>query len=67
MVVAAEGAGQEYLADEPKARDASGNLLRGDFGRYLRRRVAEHFAAAGQVCAGPPRGTDGLLSFRQPV
>ncbi len=47
MVVVAEGAGQEYLADESTGRDASGNVLLGDFGRYLRRRVAEHFAAAG--------------------
>jgi 6-phosphofructokinase 1 len=46
MVVVAEGAGQEYLEDEPQRRDASGNLRLGDFGRYLYRRISEHFAAA---------------------
>jgi 6-phosphofructokinase 1 len=47
MVVVAEGAGQEYLAHEPSGRDASGNQLLRDFGQHLRRRIAEHFAAAG--------------------
>jgi 6-phosphofructokinase 1 len=47
MVVVAEGAGQEYLADEAGGRDASGNVLLHDFGQYLRRRIAAHFGAAG--------------------
>jgi 6-phosphofructokinase 1 len=47
MVVVAEGAGQEHLAPEPHSRDASGNLRLRDFGQYLRRRVADHFGAAG--------------------
>jgi 6-phosphofructokinase 1 len=47
MVVVAEGAGQEYLAGEQGGRDASGNLRLHDFGQYLRRRVGDHFAAAG--------------------
>ncbi|MEN3310560.1 MAG: 6-phosphofructokinase 1, partial [Micromonosporaceae bacterium] len=61
MVVVAEGAGQEYLAHEPAgraagrgglqpaldSRDASGNLLLRDFGRYLRQRIAAHLGAAG--------------------
>jgi 6-phosphofructokinase 1 len=47
MVVAAEGAGQDYLAGEPATRDASGNVRLRDFGQYLRQRIAEHFGAAG--------------------
>ncbi|GGM69017.1 ATP-dependent 6-phosphofructokinase [Dactylosporangium sucinum] len=45
MIVVAEGAGQEYLST--KGTDASGNVRLEDFGRYLRQRIAEHFAAAG--------------------
>ena len=45
MVVVAEGAGQEYLA--ANGHDASGNTRLEDFGRYLRHRISEHFAAAG--------------------
>jgi 6-phosphofructokinase 1 len=47
MVVAAEGAGQEYLTDEPAGLDASGNVRLHDFGQYLRRRIGGHLAAAG--------------------
>jgi 6-phosphofructokinase 1 len=46
MVVAAEGAGQEYLTDEPAGLDASGNARLRDFGQYLRRRISGHMAAA---------------------
>jgi 6-phosphofructokinase 1 len=47
MVVVAEGAGQEYLEHEPQERDASGNKRLHDFGRYLRRRIGDHFGTAG--------------------
>jgi 6-phosphofructokinase 1 len=63
MIVVAEGAGQEYLTapshETPgpatghetggtaTGRDASGNTRLQDFGRYLRGRIAEHFAGAG--------------------
>jgi len=47
MVVVAEGAGQEYLADEPAGIDASGNVRLRDFGQYLRTRITAHMAAAG--------------------
>lgn len=47
VVVVAEGAGQELLGDEDVASDASGNAGLRDVGSFLRRRLAEHFAAAG--------------------
>jgi 6-phosphofructokinase 1 len=45
LVVAAEGAGQEYLSQN--GTDASGNRRLGDFGLYLRGRILDDFAAAG--------------------
>jgi 6-phosphofructokinase 1 len=45
LIVAAEGAGQEYLAAE--GTDASGNQRLGDFGIYLRTRILDHFRTAG--------------------
>ena len=45
LVVAAEGAGQEYLSRN--GTDASGNQRLGDFGVYLRGRILDDFAAAG--------------------
>ncbi len=46
LVVVAEGAGQEYLAEERERRgkDASGNQVLGDIGRFLRGRIAGYFA-----------------------
>jgi 6-phosphofructokinase 1 len=46
LVVVAEGAGQDYL--EQIGTDASGNKRLGDFGVYLRRRIVDEFAAAGE-------------------
>ena len=48
LVVVAEGAGQEYLRDAPARLDASGNRRLGDFGLYLRERILDDFAAAGE-------------------
>ncbi len=50
VVVVAEGAGQEYLREQPRRTDASGNLRLGDFGLFLRGQIAEHFAAHGLEC-----------------
>ncbi|MGH3788788.1 MAG: ATP-dependent 6-phosphofructokinase [Pseudonocardiaceae bacterium] len=47
VVVVAEGAGQELLDGEEAASDASGNAGLCDVGALLRRRLAEHVAAAG--------------------
>ena len=46
VVVVAEGAGQELLA-ETGERDASGNLKFGDIGLFLRARIKEHFQKSG--------------------
>ena len=44
VIVVAEGAGQ-HLMPPCEQRDASGNLLHRDIGRFLRDRVEAHFAA----------------------
>ncbi|MGA8211577.1 MAG: ATP-dependent 6-phosphofructokinase [Nocardioidaceae bacterium] len=43
VVVVAEGAGQEHLAEQEPGRDASGNVRLGDIGRLLRRLIVEDF------------------------
>jgi 6-phosphofructokinase 1 len=48
VIIAAEGAGQEYLADEPSGADASGNVRLHDIQRLLQRRITDDFAAHGQ-------------------
>jgi 6-phosphofructokinase 1 len=52
LIVVAEGAGQDLLAvrgDGGAAGvDASGNQKLADIGSYLRQRIADHFAAAGE-------------------
>jgi 6-phosphofructokinase 1 len=47
LVVVAEGAGQDLLASNAGARDASGNVKLKDIGPFLRARIEAHFAAAG--------------------
>ena len=45
MVVVAEGAGQNLLADAESGRDASGNVKLRDIGPFLRGRIEAHFAS----------------------
>ncbi|MDH3285506.1 MAG: 6-phosphofructokinase, partial [Acidobacteriota bacterium] len=49
VIVAAEGAGQQYLAQEQKTlgHDESGNVRLADVGTFLSRRIRGHFDAAG--------------------
>lgn len=47
VVLVAEGAGQEHLHLGAPRYDASGNLVLGDIGTYLRDRIREHFLARG--------------------
>lgn len=48
VVVVAEGAGQQLIADlDSEARDASGNRRLGDIGRLLKQRITDHFDAVG--------------------
>ncbi len=44
VVVAAEGAGQEFLTEGASGTDASGNKRLRDIGQFLRHRIADHFA-----------------------
>lgn len=43
LIVVAEGAGQDLLAQQATERDASGNLKLGDIGVFLRDRIRDHF------------------------
>lgn len=47
LIVVAEGAGQNLLEDarSGNGHDASGNVLLGDIGIYLRERIAAHFSS----------------------
>ena len=47
VAVVAEGAGQELMGGTGEGSDASGNAKLQDIGRYLRRRIGDHFADAG--------------------
>jgi 6-phosphofructokinase 1 len=47
VIVVAEGAGQEHLAAQPAAADASGNVRLGDIQGLLQQRIGEDFAAHG--------------------
>lgn len=47
LIVVAEGAGQEWLADQAPARDASGNKLHADVGSFLKQQIEAHFGRAG--------------------
>lgn len=47
VVVVAEGAGQDHVAEQEPGRDASGNIRFGDIGRLLRRLIVEDFEAHG--------------------
>jgi 6-phosphofructokinase 1 len=44
VVIVAEGAGQEHLANQPTGTDASGNARFGDIQRYLQQRITDDFA-----------------------
>ena len=48
VIIAAEGAGQEFLASEPVTADASGNVRLHDVVRLLQRRISDDFAAHDQ-------------------
>jgi 6-phosphofructokinase 1 len=47
VVVVAEGAGQDLMADETPSTDASGNRKLSDVGLFLARRIGDHFDAVG--------------------
>jgi 6-phosphofructokinase 1 len=47
VVVIAEGAGQNLIANLPAVTDASGNKRLADVGAYLRERIVDYFAQVG--------------------
>jgi 6-phosphofructokinase 1 len=47
VIAVAEGAGQDLLAAETGARDASGNVKLKDIGRWLREQIETYFEAEG--------------------
>ena len=51
VVVVAEGAGQDLLANAQPERDASGNVKLRDIGLYLRERIEAYFKAEGVPCS----------------
>ncbi len=47
VIVVAEGAGRELFGDEDRQRDASGNIVMGDIGALLTRRIKDKFSEDG--------------------
>ena len=47
VIIVAEGAGQEHVADEAAGADASGNVRLGDIQRLLQQRITDDFGAHG--------------------
>ena len=47
VIVAAEGAGQKFFANEPKELDLSGNVKLKDIGLFLKQRMLSYFEARG--------------------
>ncbi|MDR2352388.1 MAG: ATP-dependent 6-phosphofructokinase [Deltaproteobacteria bacterium] len=43
VIVVAEGAGQKFFSAEAKVKDASGNVLHKDIGKYLADRIKKYF------------------------
>lgn len=76
VIVAAEGAGQEYVTAGSPGYDASGNVKLGDIGPFLCARVREYFAASKTevniryidpsyiIRSVPARPPDGVYCFQ---
>ena len=47
VIMVAEGAGQEFFADAPERRDASGNKLHNDIGTFLKGEIISYFKEKG--------------------
>ncbi len=43
LIVIAEGAGSEWMKEKEKQKDASGNIIYPDVGKFLRDKIIEHF------------------------
>ena len=74
VIVVAEGAGQKFFNDADE-RDASGNVLKKDIGKYLKKRIVDHFTAKGvdhtvkyfdpsyMIRSVPAKGTDAIRCY----
>jgi len=52
VIVVAEGAGQNYTTDEHnRETDASGNIIHGDIGLFMKRRIKQYFKEKGKPIA----------------
>jgi len=47
VIMVAEGAGQEFFAEAPERRDASGNKLHNDIGTFLKGEIVAYFKERG--------------------
>ena len=47
VIVAAEGAGQKYFKGKDKVKDASGNILHNDIGKFIVNYIKEYFRKEG--------------------
>lgn len=47
VIVVAEGAGQQLLADEPRDTDKSGNVLHADIGIFLKSKIQDYLKSRG--------------------
>jgi 6-phosphofructokinase 1 len=47
VIVAAEGAGQKFFANEPKELDLSGNVKLKDIGLFLKQKISSYFEGRG--------------------
>lgn len=75
VIVVAEGAGQNLIADGEVKKDASGNILKKDIGDFLKWKIEEHFRAQKQdvtvkyfdpsysIRSIPAQGTDAILCY----
>ncbi len=73
VIIVSEGAGQEFFADQPRNKDASGNILHKDIGIYLKDRInayfkernieinLKYFDPSYSIRSGAARGTDAVF------
>lgn len=75
VILVAEGAGQQLIADSSEEKDASGNVLKKDIGEFLRKRITDHFKEIGRIASVkyfdpsytirsvPAKGTDAIRCY----
>ena len=51
VIIAAEGAGQELISKQKEAKDASGNVIFEDIGKFLQENIKDYFEKEGKKCS----------------